>query len=326
MVKIAQIGCGYWGKNLTRNFAEIGVLGGVVDGNPDTAKFFAQTFNVPELTFESALADPDIDGIALSTPATTHARLSSQALNAGKHVFVEKPLALDIQEAEDLVSLATKKNLKLMVGHLLQYHPTFLTLMDHVRSNRIGELQYVYSNRMSFGKFRVEENVLWSFAPHDLSMILGIIGEEPSSVEAQGASIITPGVADWCTAQLVFPSGVRGHIQTSWLHPFKEQRLVVIGSEGMIVFEDSEPVWDHKLRFYNHRVHSNGPVPNPEKADCEYLPVTKGEPLKNECQHFIDCIASGGNPRTDGLEGLSVLKVLSKVEKALEASLRRTVL
>jgi len=174
---------------------------------------------------------------------------------------------------------------------------------------------------MSLGKFRTEENVLWSFAPHDFSMLLGLAGEEPSLITAQGASFITPGIADWVTLQLVFPSGVRGHIQTSWVHPFKEQRLVVIGTKGMLVFDDSIPDWKHKLAHYPHVVNTDGPVPMPEKADAIYLKVEKGDPLMDECLHFVACIASKLTPRTDGREGLAVLRSLSAAEVALQKSL-----
>lgn len=321
MVKIVQIGCGHWGKNLTRNFAEIGALAGVVDGNADTARLMAKTYGVPVMDFASALADPDVDGIALATPAETHAALATKALNAGKHVYVEKPLALEIADAETLIELAEKNNLRLMVGHLLQYHPVFLALKAHVAAGLIGDIQYIYSNRMSLGKFRIEENVLWSFAPHDFSMILSLVGEEPATVTAQGASFVTPGIADWCGVQFAFPGGVRGHVQTSWLHPFKEQRLVVTGTKGMLVFEDSIPEWERKLGLYRHRIGKSEAVPVPQKADLEYLSVDKGEPLKDECRHFVQCIKTGQTPRTDGREGLAVLRALTRAEAALKSSL-----
>jgi len=324
MTKIVQIGCGHWGKNLTRNFAEIGALAGIVDGHPETAAKMSESYGVPVLTFEDALADPSVDGISLATPAESHAALATRALNAGKHVYVEKPLALEVSDAEALVALADKLDKRLMVGHLLQYHPIFIELRKQVEAGLIGDVQYVYSNRMSLGKFRVEENVLWSFAPHDFSMLLSLVGQEPSGVTAQGGSFVTSGIADWCTVQFSFDNGVRGHIQTSWLHPFKEQRLVVIGSEGMLVFEDSLPEWDKKLAHYPHAIRTEGPAPVPEKADAIYLEVAKGEPLKDECRHFVDCIETGKTPRTDGREGLAVLRALDAAEAALQASLKGT--
>lgn len=322
MTKIVQIGCGHWGKNLTRNFAEIGALAGVVDGNPETARRMAEAHGVPVTTLDAALADPAVDGISMATPAPGHAALATRALKAGKHVYVEKPLALSTADAEALIRLADEKGRTLMVGHLLQYHPVFRELRRQVDGGLIGDVQYVYSNRMSLGKFRIEENVLWSFAPHDFSMLLSLVGAEPRSVTAQGASFVTQGIADWCTVQFDFANGVRGHIQTSWLHPFKEHRLVVIGSGGMLVFEDSAPDWEHKLAHYAHRIVPTDAAPVPEKADAVYLPVEKGEPLRDECQHFVDCVQTGATPRTDGREGLAVLRALNMAEAALQGSLK----
>ena len=317
MAKIIQIGCGHWGKNLTRNFAEIGVLAGVVDGSPEIAQLMSETYHVPATSLEAALADPDVDGISLATPAETHAALARQVLEAGKNVYVEKPLALDISDAEALIALADERGLQLMVGHLLQYHPVFQTLKEKVHAGLIGDLRYVYSNRMSLGKFRIEENVLWSFAPHDFSMLLSLVGEEPSTTTAQGASFLTPGIADWCTVQFTFPGGVRGHIQTSWLHPFKEQRLVVIGSEGMLVFEDSIPEWDRKLAHYPHTISTDGPVPVPAKAECTYIEVEKGEPLKNECQHFFIVGSIYPNPICTPMAPFDVLMSMALIPRGL---------
>lgn len=323
MVRIAQIGCGHWGRNLTRNFAELGVLAAVVDGHPDTAAAMSAQYGVPATDFDSVLADPTIDAIALATPAETHARLADRAIAAGKHVYVEKPLALDPRDARRVINAAEAANVRLMVGHLLHYHPIFLEAQRMASSGELGKLRYVYSNRMSLGKFRVEENVLWSFAPHDISMLLGIVGEAPSIVTAQGAAFVTPGIADWCTLQLRFPSGVAGHVTTSWLHPFKEQRLVIIGEKGMLVFEDSVPEWDKKLALYRHDIDTSGPAPVPQAAQAEYIAVPKGEPLKDECRHFVESIENGTTPRTDGNEGLRVLEVLSRAEAELANSIGR---
>lgn len=321
-IRIAQIGCGHWGKNLTRNFSELGALAAVVDNNPDTAKRMADMYGVKPYTFEDALADPQIDGVALATPAVSHAEFAIRALEAGKHVFVEKPLALRVVDAAEVLSVAEKSGKVLMVGHLLQYHPIFSKVRDMVAQGTIGKLRYVYSNRLSLGKFRTEENVLWSFAPHDLSMILSLAGEEPDSVSAQGMSYVTPGIADWANVQMRFPGGLRGHVQTSWIHPYKDQRLVVVGEDGMIEFADSNPDWDSKLMLYQHAIDRSGPVPEPVRAEGEKIAVAKGEPLKAECQHFIDCCASNASPRANGAEGLAVLRVLEKAEDCLAQSLR----
>jgi predicted dehydrogenase len=203
----------------------------------------------------------------------------------------------------------------------MQYHPIFIAMVEKVRGGLIGDLRYVYSNRMSLGKFRIEENVLWSFAPHDISMLLKLADSNVTHVEAQGAAFVTPGIADWCTAQLAFDKGIKGHIQVSWLHPFKEQRLVAIGSKGMLVFEDSLKEWDKKLAFYPHGISTDGPAPVPQSAPVEYLSVPVGEPLKAECQHFITSVEQGTRPVTDGAEGRAVLDVLSQAEARLSAYL-----
>lgn len=321
MVAIAHVGHGYWGRNLARNFHELGHLAAVVDPDAKAAETAAKAYGVNAATFEGVLADSAIQAVSLATPAGLHFNQAKAALEAGKHVFVEKPLALDIGEAEQLCRLAEERGLVLMVGHLLQYHPIYIKLREMVEAGELGRLLYVYSNRLSLGKFRAEENVLWSFAPHDLSMILGLFGEEPSNVTAQGNVSFLPGIADMATVQMHFPAGGSGHVQVSWMHPFKEQRLVVIGDKAMAVFEDSLPNWDDKLVVYRHVIDTSGAVPDPRKAEAERIPVEKSEPLKAECRHFASCIESGQKARTDGREGLAVLRVLDKAEKALKQNL-----
>ena len=210
-----------------------------------------------------------------------------------------------------------------MVGHLLQYHPIFLELKKLVREGKLGRLQYVYSNRLNLGKIRREEDILWSFAPHDLSMILSLIGSEPEKVDAVGGYYLHDAIADVTTTHLAFPGGERAHVFVSWLHPFKEQRLVVIGEKGMLVFEDSNPEWDKKLALYRHDIDTSGPAPVPTAAKPEYIVVPKGEPLKDECRHFVEAIENGTTPRTDGHEGLRVLEVLSRAEADLANSMGR---
>ena len=319
--RIAQIGVGHWGKNLARNYAQLGALAAVADYHAPTAERIAQEHGTEARSFEDILADDSIHGVSLATPAETHADVAIAALEAGKHVYVEKPLALLPADGERMAAKAEEVGKILMVGHLLQYHPIFRKAKELVAGGAIGQLRYVYSNRLSLGKFRTEENVMWSFAPHDFSMLLAMVGEAPDAVTAEGAAWITPGIADWCTAHLQFPGGVRGHVQTSWSHPFKEARLVAVGDEGMLVFEDSAPEWDRKLAIYRHGIDRSGPAPAPIKADPEYIGVEQGEPLRSECQHFIDCIEQGTQPLTDVAEGLRVLEVLDRAEAALQASL-----
>lgn len=320
-IRVAQVGCGYWGKNLVRNFAEVGALAAISDGHAPTAAKMSADYGVPALEWSDILADPSIHAVSLATPAEAHAEMAIAALEAGKHVFVEKPLALTSQDGERVVAAARTAGRVLMIGHLLQYHAIFRRLREMVADGTLGSIDYIFSNRMSLGKFRTEENVLWSFAPHDVSMVLALVGEEPTRVSAQGAAFVTPGIADWVTMQMVFPSGTRGHVQTSWASPFKEQKLVVVGSEAMAVFSDAEPEWDRKLALYRHRIDRSGPVPVPHKADAEYVEVARDEPLKAECLHFLESAAAGRQPITDGEEGLRVLKVLERGEAALAVSL-----
>lgn len=310
--KVAVVGCGYWGRNLVRNFAELGALGAVCDADPAAAAREAAKYGAPALSFEDALQRPDIAGIAIAAPAELHAELALKAFAAGKHVYVEKPMALTVADGERMAAAANTAGRTLMVGHLLQYHPAFVTLLKLVREGRLGQVRSVTSHRLSLGKTRVEENVLWSFAPHDVSMLLALFGAEPTGVTGAGGAFLTPGVEDEYRLDMTFPGGGRGHIFASWLHPFKEHRLVVIGDAAMAVFEDSAAGAD-KLRLYPHRIDRTKRPPEPAKADAEPIPFPADEPLKSECAHFLDCMATGATPRTDAAEGLRVLRVLTRV-------------
>lgn len=306
---LAVIGCGHWGKNLARNFAQLGALKAVVDPNPETAKVQAEANSVVAMTLDEVLADPEIRSVAIAAPAELHKRLTLQALEAGKHVYVEKPLALSVKDGEEMRDAARAAGLTLMVGHLLQYHPVFVALREKVRAGDLGKLRYAYSHRLSMGKFRIEEDAFWSLAPHDVSMLLALFDEAPSEVRGGGLDFVTKGVADEARLDMVFPSGGRAHVFASWLHPFKEQRLVVVGEKAMAVFDDTAP-WEEKLALYEHSIDMSGTIPAPVKADVEYVDVPTGEPLKSECQHFLDCVATGATPFTDAEEALRVLTVL----------------
>lgn len=306
---LAVIGCGYWGKNLARNFAELGALAAVVDPNPQTAKKQAEANNVSSMSLDEALNNDDIVSVAIAAPAELHKELALRSFAAGKHVYVEKPLALSVVDGEEMRDAASKAGLTLMVGHLLQYHPVFVTLREKVRDGQFGRLRYVYSHRLSMGKFRVEEDAFWSLAPHDVSMILSLFNEEPIEIRGGGLDFITDNIADESRLDMVFSGGARAHIFASWLHPFKEQRLVVVGDKAMAVFDDTKP-WDEKLALYRHGVDMTGSVPMPVKAEPEYVSVPVGEPLKSECQHFLDCVETGATPFTDSEEALRVLRVL----------------
>lgn len=313
---IAVIGCGYWGKNLVRNFAELGVLVGVCDALQSNAKKLSDLYQVPVLSLEEIFSNEAIKGVVIAAPAAQHAMLTERALKASKHVFVEKPLALQVNQAKQLCDIAKKYNRTLMVGHLLQYHPAFVELKQIVHRGELGKLQYIYSNRLNLGKFRNEENILWSFAPHDISMILGLVGDTPETVYAVGSHHLSPKIADITNTHLAFRNGINAHIFVSWLHPYKEQKLVVVGDRGMAVFDDSQP-WEDKLQLYPHQINWINGVPNPAKADAVRVAITNAEPLRLECQHFIDCIEQGINARTDGAEGLNVLSVLDAAQRSL---------
>ena len=256
--------------------------------------------------------------MAIAAPAVQHAALTEVALAAGKHVYVEKPLALDVVDAERRCDEADAAGRVLMVGHLLQYHPAFLALARAGARRRLGRLEYLYSNRLNLGRFRREENILWSFAPHDISMILSLVGTEPSHVDAVGSFPLHRRIADVTTTHLEFPDGEQAHVFVSWLHPFKEQKLVVVGDQGMAVFDDGEP-WVSKLVVFPHRVDWRDGLPEPVRADAEAVHLKAGEPLEHECRHFLECVATGATPRTDGREGLRVLRVLQAAEQAIEA-------
>lgn len=314
---IAVIGCGYWGKNLVRNFHELGALAAVCDVDRQAARDMAQEYKIPARPLAEVLGDEAIAGVAIAAPAAQHFTLAAEALKAAKHVFVEKPLALDIGHAETLCRVAREGERTLMVGHLLQYHGAFVRLKQTVRDGELGRLRYIYASRLNFGKIRREESILWSFAPHDISMILSLIGEEPESVAAVGAHYLSKSVADVTTTHLSFPGGENAHVFVSWLHPFKEQKLIVVGERAMAVFDDGES-WGQKLVVFPHAIDWRNGIPEPNKADGVAVPLTPAEPLARECQQFIDCVAGAARPPTDGEEGLRVLRVLHAAERSIE--------
>jgi UDP-2-acetamido-3-amino-2,3-dideoxy-glucuronate N-acetyltransferase len=317
-IKVAVVGNGYWGKNLVRNFYELGALGKVCDNTPSLLAAAKAKYPSIECCsqYSDLLQDDSIRGVVIAAPATSHFSMAKSALLAGKDVFVEKPLALTVIEGKELVELAEKNGRVLMVGHILQYHPAIRKLKELVSRGTLGRVEYVYSNRLNIGKIRAEENILWSFAPHDVSVLLSLLGEEPQSVSCEGGAYLTQNVADVTLSQFQFANGVRAHVFVSWLHPFKEQRLVVVGSEQMAVFDDTA---NHKLLLYPHRVEWKDRIPTAVKAEAVHVPVDVQEPLRNECQEFLDCIESRRRPLTDGPEGLRVLKVLEACQVSIAA-------
>ena len=316
-INVAVIGMGYWGKNLVRNFNRLGVLSAICDADSHRESLVKEEYSGTHFTnnFQSILDDKNIHAVAISTPVASHFELAAAALKAGKEVFVEKPLALTIGEGEKLNNLAQANKRLLMVGHILRYHPAIIKLKELIDDGSLGNLQYIYSNRVSLGRIRTEENILWSFAPHDISVILGLMDEFPERVSCNGGTYLSSDVPDVTLSEFSFPSGVHAHIFVSWLHPFKEQRLVVIGSEKMAVFDDTA---DQKLVLFPHRVEWKGKVPTAVKAEGETVSITPSEPLLNECRHFVECIEKNEKPLTDGEEGLRVLTILNLCQQSLD--------
>ena len=317
--KIALVGCGYWGKNLCRNFQALNALSAVVDATENgqaTARFLAPDVRITD-DFDDILGDVQIQGIALATPAETHADLAIQALRAGKDVFVEKPMALSISEAETMQKVANETERILMVGHLLEYHPAVLKLRELINSEELGKINYIYSNRLNFGKVRIEENALWSFAPHDVAVILRLLGQSPLEVSASGGAFLNKGIADVTVSNLLFSDNSRAHIFVSWLHPFKEQRLVVVGDKKMAIFNDVN-AFGEKLCVYSQSVEFDGTLPILKKEDAEFIEHADTEPLREECAHFLDCIKTRNNPLTDARSGTEVLKVLHACQDSIE--------
>lgn len=316
---IAIIGSGYWGKNLVRNFHHLGALQLICDKNETVLEQFKNRYSGLEtcVALSDVLLRADIIGVVIATPAETHYTFVREALLAGKHVFVEKPMALKEEEGQELIRLAHEKKRVFMVGHLLQYHPVFRRLKELAKNGELGRINYIYSNRLNLGKIRREENILWSFAPHDISMILAIAGEEPEKVIATGGNYLHERIADVTTTHLEFASGLRAHIFVSWLHPFKEQKLVVVGDRKMAVFDDTQP-WKDKLLLYPHEIKWKNNMPVPTKADPERVDIPQNEPLRVECEHFLECVAMGKQPLTDGEEGLRVFRILNASQRSLD--------
>jgi UDP-2-acetamido-3-amino-2,3-dideoxy-glucuronate N-acetyltransferase len=315
-INVAVVGVGYWGRNLARNFRELGALSVLCDA--DAAAEARCRTDYPGVAFHrdyrAVLDDPGVTAIALATPATMHHDMARAALESGKDVLVEKPLAVEVPHGEELVELAAAKGRILMVGHILRYHPAILTLQRLIHDGALGRIHYLYSNRLNIGKIRTEENILWSFAPHDISVMLALLGEAPRRVVCRGGAYVNRETVDVTLSHFEFPSGVQAHILVSWLHPFKEQRLVVVGSETMAVFDDTA---DDKLVLYPHRVEWRNRVPTAVRARGEAVALEDTEPLRAECRHFLECVRTESVPVSDGAEGLRVLRVLDACQRSL---------
>lgn len=313
-VSIAVIGCGNWGRNLVRNFSKMEALALCCDATPagraTAAELAPQTTIVED--FREVL-QADVNAVVIATPAETHYDLACAALEAGKDVFVEKPLALTYENGASLVELAEAKERMLMVGHVLEYHPAIIKLHQLIHADVLGKVCYISSNRLNLGKVRREENILWSFAPHDIAVILRLMHGMPLQVSAHGGSYVQPNIADVTITHMLFNNGVRAHIYVSWLHPFKEQRLVVIGSKKMASFDDVTK----QLILYDQRVEVHAGQPIPIKGTGELVEFENEEPLQLECRAFLHAIESRKPPLTDGKSGLRVLQVLQTAQESL---------
>jgi UDP-2-acetamido-3-amino-2,3-dideoxy-glucuronate N-acetyltransferase len=316
--KIAVVGSGYWGKNLVRNFHELGALEYVCDVREEARQEAQVRYGVKTTgSLDNILGDPGIQGVVVALPAVQHYELVRKCLLRGKDVYVEKPLALTLAEGQKLVELAAECGRILMVGHILEYHPAIIELKRLIREGHLGSIRYIYSSRLNLGKLRTEENILWSFAPHDISAILFLLDETPTRASAHGGSYLNPQIFDTTLTTCDFKSGVKAHIFVSWLHPFKEQKLAIVGGKKMAVFDDTEV--DRKLTLYSHRIDWVDRIPVAHKDGGQVVPLPHDEPLRRECEHFLQCIQSREAPRTDGKSALRVMQVLEACERSLRS-------
>jgi predicted dehydrogenase len=327
-VRVAVVGLGYWGPNLARNFAALpgSELRWLCDADENALAQVGAALRGPRTTtsLDEVLEDPQVDAVALATPVPTHADLAVRVLQAGKHCFVEKPLAQDVARAEAAVEAARESGKVLMVGHLLEYHPGVRKLKEIAESGDLGDIHYIYSNRLNLGVLRADENALWSLGAHDVSVVLYLAGgEEPYECEARGESYMQPGIEDVVFCYLRFPSGWAAQLHLSWLDPHKERRFTVVGSRKMATFDDMDlerkvtvydKGFDERVGSYGEYITRSGDIWSPR------IPAV--EPLRVECEHFVDCVRDGTTPRSDGASGLRVVRVLEALQQSLDATQR----
>jgi predicted dehydrogenase len=320
-VRVGQVGLGYWGPNLARNFGALADLRWLCDLEPDLLAETSARHSQARATadFDELLADPELDAVVIATPVVTHYELAKRALSAGKHVFVEKPQAQTSAEAEELLALAEERDLVLMPGYLLLYHPAVAKLKELMEGGELGDLLYLYANRVNLGQIRRDENALWSIGSQDVSILLHLIGEEPAEGWARGESFLGTSVEDVVFGYLRFPSGVVAHIHVSWLDPHKMRKLTVVGRDKMAVFDDMEP--ERKLTIYD-----KGPVQRPatewqvREGDIHIPKVTAEEPLRRECAHFLSLVAGEGDPLEAARAGCAVVRTLELLQESLETA------
>jgi len=327
-LRVGVVGLGYWGPNLARNFHALpdAELAWCCDASPEARERVAPMVPGARMTdrIEDLLEDGTLGAIVLATPVPTHAELAVRVLEAGKHCFVEKPLAQSVADAERAVTAAERAGRTLMVGHLLEYHPGVAKLKELAVSGELGEIHYIYGNRLNLGKARADENALWSLGAHDISVLLHLVEEEPEELSARGESYLRPGVEDVVFCFLRFPSGISAHLHLSWLDPHKERRFTVVGSRRMATFDDMategkvtvyDKGFDESTRSYGEYITRSGDIFSPR--------IANGEPLRLECEHFVQAIRDGSPPRSDGRSGLRVVRVLERLQEDLENSRRR---
>ncbi len=323
LIKVGVAGLGYWGPNLARNFAAIGgcELAWLCDASQAACEKLARALPSARVTadLQDLLEDPELDAVVLATPVPTHAELAVRVVSAGKHCFVEKPLATTAADAERAVAAAERAGKILMVGHLLEYHPAVDRLKELLDAGELGDLYYVYGNRLNLGKLRADENALWSLGAHDVSVVLALIGEEPVECLAHGSSFVRDGVEDVVFCYLRFASGAVAHLHLSWLDPHKERRLTIVGSKRMATFDDMQiegkltvydKGFDEDSRSWGEYIARSGDTFSPSVGNVE--------PLRLECEHFVQCVRTDQTPRSDGHSGLRVVRVLEQLQRSLE--------
>jgi predicted dehydrogenase len=307
--RIAVLGCGYWGSNHIRTLKALGALHAVSDTNRARAEGFASEQDCLAIEPDQLFVRDDIDAIVMALPPQFHADLAVRAVESGKDVLVEKPIALTVADAERAVQAAKHNGRVFMVGHVLRFHPAFETLKGLIDKGELGEVRYIHSHRLGLGKFHTENDALWDLAPHDLSMILAITGTEPIEVRGEGAALLD-NLSDFAHLHMRFPNGLRSHLFTSRLNPYRERRLTVVGTKAMAVFDDVEP-WERKLAVYRHAVWQDSGQWAFTTNEPSYVAVAQGMPLTRELEHFIQCIETRAEPRTSGEEAIRVLRILT---------------
>ena len=318
-VTLSIVGFGKWGYNHVNTAAKLLDHSAITvcdtdEAGRDKLKKISDDINFTT-DLSEVIADESINAVIIATPAETHFEIAKKMMEAGKNVLVEKPITLISGEAEELLKIANDKGVILMVGHVLLYHPAVLKIKKMLEEGKLGKLQYIYSNRLNLGTIRSEENILWSFAPHDISVIQFLTDNNPTEVFARGASFLQHQIEDTTLTFMKYPDNVSAHIFVSWLHPFKEQRLVVIGDKGMVVFEDSLPA--EKLKYYKKGFQRVEGVLEKFDHDYEVIEFDNRMPLEEEQKHFFECVADGKQPLTDGQHAIEVLKILEESEKSL---------